>query len=70
MLNVLCVGFLCLSSFCYASLCVLSSFATILKRKRELVALLLLAGCPVTVNVLWLFFMVPWIGLQCDCSIS
>ena len=39
--------------FCCALLCVLSSFAIILKRKRELVALLLLSsGCLVTVNVL------------------
>ena len=29
------VGVLCLSLFCYALLCVLSSFAIILKRKRE-----------------------------------
>ena len=35
-------------------------------RKRELVALLLLSfECLVTVNVLWLFLTVPWIGLQC-----
>ena len=31
---------LCLSFFCYALLCVLSSFAIILQRKKELVALL------------------------------
>ena len=43
---------LCLSLFCCALLCVLSSFAIFLKRKRELVALLLLSDrCPVTVNV-------------------
>ena len=49
------VGVLCLSLFCYGLLCVLSSFAIILKRKRELVALLLLSyRCLVTVNVLWL----------------
>ena len=42
-----------LSLFDYALLCVHSSFAIILKRKRELVALLLLSyGCLVTVNVL------------------
>ena len=42
-----------LSLSCYALLCVLSSFAFILKRKREMVALLLLCyGCLVTVNVL------------------
>ena len=42
------------------------SFETILKRKRELVALPLLSyGCIVSVNVLWLFLKVPWVGLQC-----
>ena len=41
------------------------SFAIILKRKRQLVTLLLLSyRCPVTVNVLWLFLTVPWVGLQ------
>ena len=41
------------------------SFAIILTRKRKLVALLLLSyGCLVTVNVLWLFHTVPWVGLQ------
>ena len=44
----------------------LSRFAIILTRKRELVALLLLSfGCLVTVNVLWLFLTVPCVGLQC-----
>ena len=43
-----------------------SSFAIILKRKRKLVALLLLSYiCIVSVNVLWLFLTVPWVGLQC-----
>ena len=47
------VGVLCLSLFCCVLLCVLSSFAIILERKRELVALLLLFyGCLVTVYVL------------------
>ena len=42
------VGVLCLYLFC-----VLSSFAIILKRKRELIASLLLSnGCLVSVNVL------------------
>ena len=51
--------------FCCALLYVLSSCAIILKRKRELVALLLLSfGCLVTVNILWLFFTVTWVGLQ------
>ena len=61
----LCVGVLCLSLFCESVLCVHSSFAIILKRTRKLVALLLLFyRCSVTINVLWLFLMVPWVGLQ------
>ena len=60
------VGVLYLSLFWYALLFVLSSFAIILKRKRELVALLLLPnGYLVTVYFLWLFLTVPWVGLQC-----
>ena len=60
------VGVLCLSLFCYALLCVHSNFAIILKRKRKLVALLLLSYiCIVTVHALCLFFMVPYVGLQC-----
>ena len=44
-------GVRCLSLFWYALLCVLSSFAIILKGKRELVAMLSLSyGCLVTVN--------------------
>ena len=58
-------GDLCLSLFWYALFCVLSSFAMILKRKRDLVALLLLSyRCLVIVYVLGLFLMVPWVGLQ------
>ena len=54
-----------MSLFSYALLCVHSSFAIILKRKRKLVALLLLSyRCIVTINVLWLFLTVP------GCSIS
>ena len=54
-----------MSLFCYALLCVHSSFAIILKRKRKLVALLLLSyRCIVTINVLWLFLTMPWVGLQ------
>ena len=50
--------------FCYALLCVHSSFAIILKRKIKLVALLLLSyRCIVTINVLWLFLTVQWVGL-------
>ena len=49
-----CVGGVCVClCFYYALLCVLSSFAILLNRKRELIALLLLSnGCLVTVNVL------------------
>ena len=47
------VEVLCLSLFCYAFLFVLFSFAMIMKRKREYVALFLLSyGCIVTVNVI------------------
>ena len=60
------VGVLCLSLFCYALLWVHSSFAIILKRKRKLVALLLLSyRCSVIINVLWLFHTMPCAGLQC-----
>ena len=59
------MGVLCWVLFWYALLNVISSFAIILTRKRQLVALLLLSfGCLVTVNVLWLFLMLPWVGLQ------
>ena len=59
------MGVLCLSLFCYALLCIPSSFA-IMKRKRKLVSLLLLSyRCLVTVNIMWLFLTVPWVGLQC-----
>ena len=59
------VRVLFLSLFCYALLYVHSSFAIVLKRKRKLVALLPLSyRCIVTINVLWLFLTVPWVGLQ------
>ena len=67
---VLCTSH-CLLDFCvglylgYALSCVISSFAIILMRNRELIALLFLPVCPVTVNFLWLFFTVPWVGLKC-----
>ena len=61
------VGALCLYSICYELLLVHSCFAIILKRKRKLVALLLLScGCIVTVEVLWLFPRVPSVGLHCE----
>ena len=49
------------------------SFAIILTRQRELVALLLLSfRRSVSVNILWLFLTVPLVGLQfvivCDIS--
>ena len=60
------MGVLCLSLICYALLYVNSSFAIIFKRKRKLVALLLLSyRCLVTVKALWLFPTVLWVGLQC-----
>ena len=60
MYSPLFVEVMCLSLFCYALLCVHSSFAVILKRKRKLVALLLLFyRCIVTINVLLLFLTVP-----------
>ena len=59
------MGVVCLSMFWYALPCVHSSFAVILKKKRKLVALLLLSyRCIVTIHVVWLFLTVPWIGLQ------
>ena len=52
---------------------VLFSFAIVLKRKRKLVALLLLSyRCIVTINVLWLLIhngAVGWSAV-CDCGIS
>ena len=65
------VGVLSLSLFCYALLCVHSSFAIILKRKRKLVAVLLLSyRCSTTINVMWLFLTLSWVGLHCYCGIS
>ena len=44
----------------------LSNFAIILMVKRELLALYYLSSwCLVSVSVLWLFLMVPLVGLQC-----
>ena len=65
MFFLLFVGVLCLSLFCCVLLCVHSSFAVTLKRKKKLIALLLLSyRCIVTINVMWLFLKVPWVGLQ------
>ena len=59
------VGVLCLSLFCCALLCVLSTFAIILKRKRELFALLLMS-CRCHVSV---YGVVGW-SLVCYCVFS
>ena len=70
------LGVLCLSLFCDALHFVHSSFAIILKRKRKLVTVLLLYycltiyRCIVTVNILLLFLMVPWVDLQCVIVVS
>ena len=49
-----------------ALLCVHSSFAIILKRNRNMFALQLLSHrCIITINVLWLFLALPWVGLLC-----
>ena len=49
----------------YALLCVHFSFAIILKRKKKLVALLIVSyRCIVTINVLWHFLTVLSVGLQ------
>ena len=53
---------LCWSLFWHALLIVLSSFAIILTRKRELVSAFIVF---VTVNFLRLFLTVRWAGLQC-----
>ena len=46
--------------------CVHFSFAFMLKKKKKQVALLLLScRSIVTINFLWIFLMVPWVGLQC-----
>ena len=57
------VGVLCLLMFCCALLYALSSFATILTGKRELLALLCLSSWCLVSYFLWLFLTVPWVGL-------
>ena len=64
--SFLVMNVLCLSMFWYALICVLSSFTIMLKRKRELVALLLLSyGCLVALP----HDAVGWSAV-CDCGIS
>ena len=59
------LGVLCLSLICFALPSALSSFVAIFKRKRELVALLLLSyECLFAVYVLWYFLTVPLVGLR------
>ena len=57
------LGFCNRLMLCYMLLYVHSSFAIILVRKRELVALLSLSSC-CRVIVVWLFLAVPWVCLQ------
>ena len=60
------MGVLCLSLICDALIYVHSSFVIILKKKRKLVDLLLLSyRCLASVNTLWLFVTLPWVGLLC-----
>ena len=67
--GVLCLSFFTL--FWYALLCVLFSFAIILKRKRELIALLFLPnGCLVTINDVSLTHGAVGWSVLCDCGIS
>ena len=61
-----------MSLICYVLLYVYSSFAIILKRKRKLIALLLLSyRCLVTVNILVALSRgaMGWPAV-CDCDIS
>ena len=57
------VRFCVCSLFCCAFPCVLTSFAIIFIRKRELVVLLYLVSWCLVVDI-WLFLTVPWVGLQ------
>ena len=57
------VGFSNCSIFCCALRCVLSSFAIILMRKREIVALLSLSSWCLVI-VVRLFLAMPWVCLQ------
>ena len=67
------VGVLCWSLFWYALLYIILSFAIILTRKRELVALLLLSvESRVTLNALYVALPRSAVGWSavCDCGIS
>ena len=70
---IVCGGSVLVTSFWYSLLCVLSSFAIILMKKRELIAFLLLSfGCLVTVNRVWLLLAVGAVSwsAMCECGIS
>ena len=56
------VSVLCLSSFCNAVL-ILDLQSSRRGRELETAYCLLCCGCPVAVSVLYLFFVVPWVGL-------
>ena len=58
--------FVVISHILFYMFCVLSSLAIILTRKKVLFALLGCIPCVLYfVVVLWLFHVVPWVGLQC-----
>ena len=66
------VGVLCLYLFCYALICFYSNFEIILKRKRKLVALLLLflqMYCYYKCSVALPHVALGWSAV-CDCGIS
>ena len=66
MFRPLFVGLCVWSLVCYALLSVVSSFAVILTRMRELKAKYQFSPwCHVTVSVMWLFLRVQWAGMQC-----
>ena len=69
---IVCGGSQCWSLFAYLLLCVLSSFAIILTRKSESVALLHLSfRCLATVNVLCMDLPHGAMGWSdCECGIS
>ena len=53
-----------LSLFCYALLCVHFSFAIILKNRNSRLLCYCCLADIITINVLWLFLTVRWVGLQ------
>ena len=59
------VRVLCLSLICYALLCVHSSFLNHLEEEEKTGYFAIIVLQIVTINVLWLFITVPWVGPQC-----